>query len=348
MTNVFKLTRSLVDIESTTDNEMQVASFLFDHLSRLAARTGGSVERMEVSENRCNLFAWWGKPIVTLSTHMDTVPPFFPSREDAEHIWGRGACDAKGILASMIVAAAKLLDEGGVNFGLLFLVGEERNSAGAKAAARMSRGSSFLVLGEPTQNKLALWSKGSLRLEVAARGIATHSAYPELGQSAIDTLLDVLDAIRGIPLPQDPVLGPSTMNIGTIAGGRAPNILADTARAEILVRLVGDASSLRESFAAAVSDRASLREVLCIPAVHFEQLDGIPTTVVSYTTDGPILAPSWGKPFLIGPGSIHEAHTQEERVSKLQLLSAVEIYSDMVRRLLAMGEKELCHGAGLS
>lgn len=314
----------------------------------LAARTGGSVERMDVPERRCNLFAWWGKPVVALSTHMDTVPPFIPWREDAEFIWGRGACDAKGILASMIVATEKLIEEGRKNFGLLFLVGEERNSAGAMVAARMPRGSRFLVLGEPTENKLALWSKGSLRLEIATRGMAAHSAYPELGQSAIDTLLDVLDSIRGISLPQDPVLGASTMNIGTITGGRAPNIVADTARAEILVRLVGDAACVRGSFAAAVANRASLKEVLCIPAVQFERLDGIPTTVVSYTTDGPILAPAWGKPFLIGPGSIHVAHTEEERVSKSQLLSAVEIYSDMVRRLLVAGEKELCYSGGVT
>jgi acetylornithine deacetylase len=348
MTDVFELTRSIVGIESTTDNEMQVASFLFDYLSRLAARTGGSVERMDVPERRCNLFAWWGKPVVTLSTHMDAVPPFIPWREDAEFIWGRGACDAKGILASMIVAAEKLIEEGRKNFGLLFLVGEERNSAGAIVAARMPRGSRFLVLGEPTENKLALWSKGSLRLEITTRGMVAHSAYPELGQSAIDTLLDVLDSIRRISLPQDPVLGASTMNIGTITGGRAPNIVADTARAEILVRLVGDAACVRESFAAAIANRASLKEVLCIPAVQFERLDGIPTMVVSYTTDGPILAPAWGKPFLIGPGSIHVAHTEEERVSKSQLLSAVEIYSDMVRRLLVAGEKGLCYSGGVT
>jgi acetylornithine deacetylase len=335
MTNVFELTRALVDIESISNNEMRVASFLFDHLSRMAARFAGHAERMEVEEERFNVFASWGNPIVTLSTHMDTVPPFFSSSEDAEVIWGRGACDAKGIIASMIGAAEKLLDEGVRNFGLLIVVGEERNSAGAMAAARTPRGSRYLVAGEPTENKLALGSKGALRFEIATRGRMAHSAYPELGQSAVESLLDVLDAMRRIPLPQDPLLGRTTMNIGTIAGGRAPNIIPDAAEAEILVRLVGDAQPIRDSFAAVVGDRALLKEVLCIPAMRFEQLDSFPATVVSYSTDVPFLSRAWGKPFLIGPGNIHVAHTAEERISKRELSDAVEIYSDIVRRLLA-------------
>jgi acetylornithine deacetylase len=334
MTNVFELTRALVDIESISNNEMRVASFLFDHLSQMAARFAGHAERMEVEEERFNVFASWGNPIVTLETHMDTVPPFFSSSEDAEVIWGRGACDAKGIIASMIGAAEKLLDEGVRNFGLLIVVGEERNSAGAMAAARTPRGSRYLVAGEPTENKLALGSKGALRFEIATRGRMAHSAYPELGQSAVESLLDVLDAMRRIPLPQDPLLGRTTMNIGTIAGGRAPNIIPDAAEAEILVRLAGDAQPIRDSFAAVVADRALLKEVLCIPAMRFEQLDSFPATVVSYSTDVPFLSRAWGKPFLIGPGNIHVAHTAEERVSKRELSDAVQIYSDIVRRLL--------------
>jgi acetylornithine deacetylase len=335
MTNVFELTRALVDIESISNNEMRVASFLFDHLSQMAARFAGHAERMEVEEERFNVFASWGNPIVTLETHMDTVPPFFSSSEDAEVIWGRGACDAKGIIASMIGAAEKLLGEGARNFGLLIVVGEERNSAGAMAAARTPRGSRYLVAGEPTENKLALGSKGALRFEIATRGRMAHSAYPELGQSAVESLLDVLDAMRRIALPQDPLLGRTTMNIGTIAGGRAPNIIPDAAEAEILVRLVGDAQPIRDSFAAVVADRALLKEVLCIPAMRFEQLDSFPATVVSYSTDVPFLSRAWGKPFLIGPGNIHVAHTAEERVSKRELSDAVQIYSDIVRRLLA-------------
>jgi len=333
--NVFELTRALVDIESISDNEAEVASFLHGYLSLIAGRSGGRVERMEVEAGRFNVFACWGNPIVTLSTHMDTVPPFFPSREDPEFIWGRGACDAKGIIASMTAAAEKLLAEHVSNLGLLFVVGEERNSAGAAAAARSPRGSRYLVDGEPTGNKLVLASKGALRFEVVTKGRAVHSAYPDLGESAIEALLDALAAIRDVPLPQDAVLGSSTMNIGTITGGRAPNVIPDAAKAEILVRLVGDPTPIRESFAEAVDDRAQLVEVICIPAMEFVRLDGLPTTVVSFTTDVPVFGRSWGEPLLIGPGSIHLAHTAEERISKPELADAVGIYSQIVKRLLA-------------
>jgi acetylornithine deacetylase len=335
--NVFQLTRTLVDIESISDKEIEVASYLHDYLSQIGGRTGGRVERMEVEAGRFNVFACWGEPIVTLSTHMDTVPPFFPSREDREFIWGRGACDAKGIIAAMTAAAEGLVAEGVRNLGLLFVVGEERNSAGAAAAARSPRGSRYLIDGEPTENKLVLASKGALRFELVAKGRAAHSAYPELGESAIETLLDALEAIRGVPLPQDPVLGSSTMNIGTITGGRAPNVIADAAKAEILVRLVGDPTPIREGFAEAVDNRAQLEEVLCIPAMEFLRVDGLPTTVVSFTTDVPVFNRSWGEPLLIGPGSIQFAHTTEERISRQELTDAVEIYSQIAKRLLARG-----------
>ncbi len=333
--NLFELTRALVDIESITENEKQVGHYLFDRLSEMAQRHQGRVERLEVAPDRFNLLAQWGAPGVTLSTHMDTVPPFFPSREDDEYIWGRGACDTKGIIAAMIGAAERLLAQGTRDFVLLFVVGEERNSAGALAAARAPRGSRYLINGEPTENKLALGSKGALRYEIAARGQMAHSAHPELGESAIETLLDVLQELRQMPLPEDPVLGRSTLNIGTISGGRAPNVIADSARAEILVRLVGDPAPVREAVTRAVAGRADAKEVLFTPAVRLSSLEGIETTVVSYTTDIPAFGENWGKAFLLGPGSIHLAHTLQERVPKKQLLEAVEIYQRMVRRLLA-------------
>ena len=324
-----------MDIESVTGHEHAAGVYLHDCLSKLAARSSGRVERMEVENDRFNVFVSWGVPLVTLSTHMDTVPPFFPSREDGEFIWGRGSCDAKGIAAAMIGAAEKLLAEGRTNFGLLFVVGEERNSTGALAAARSPRGSRFLINGEPTESKLALASKGALRLELHARGRMAHSAYPELGESAIDALLDALEAVRRISLPADPELGATTLNIGTISGGRAPNVIADEAHAEILVRLASDAAPVRDAIAAAVGSRAELREVLAVPVIRFERADSLPTTVVSYTTDVPALCPAWGRPLLIGPGSIHLAHTAEERVPKRELAGAVEIYAGLIRGLHA-------------
>ena len=331
---LFKLTRALVDIESITGNEEQVGLFLFDRLSSLADQYGGRVERIEVEPRRFNVLAHWGEPVVTLSTHMDTVPPFLPSREDDEYIWGRASCDTKGIIASMITAVEALLAQGVRNIGLLFVVGEERNSAGALAMAGNGRGARFFINGEPTENKLALGSKGALRYEIVAEGKMAHSAYPELGESAIDKLLDALAEIRKMPLPADPVLGPSTLNIGTIAGGRAPNVIADNALAEVMIRLVDDGNRIRQYVEKAVRGRAKAIEVITIPAVRLGALEGFETTVVAFTTDIPAFGSAWGQPFLLGPGSIHVAHTAQERVPKQQLVEAVEIYQKMVKQLL--------------
>lgn len=331
---VFELTRRLIDIESITGNEKQLGDYLYDHLSPLAARYDGSVKRMPVEENRFNVLASWGNPVVTMSTHLDTVPPFFPSREDDEFIWGRGACDVKGLVAVMVTAAQQLLEEGTRNFALLFVVGEERNSAGAYEASRNPRGSRYLINGEPTENRLALGSKGALRYEITARGRMAHSAYPELGESAIEKLLDVLSDVRAVPMPRDPLLGPGTLNIGTISGGRAPNIVPDFAKAEIMIRLVDEPDPVRQCIQNAVAGRAEANEVLCIPALRLGSLDGFETTVVAYTTDIPAFGGAWGQPFLIGPGTIHVAHTSEERIPKKQLAEAVHIYKRMVKLLL--------------
>lgn len=332
--NLFELTKALVDIESITANEERVGEFLLDHLAALGRTHDGWVERMDVAPRRFNVFARWGEPVVTLSTHMDTVPPFFASREDEEHIWGRGACDAKGIIAAMIQAVSGLLAEGVRNVGLLFVVGEERNSAGAYAAARQPRGSRYLINGEPTENKMGLGTKGALRFELHARGRMAHSAYPELGESAIEKLLDALDALRRMPLPADSLLGPSTLNIGTIAGGRAPNVIPDEAKAELFIRLVDEGARTREAVRRLVDGLVDLHEVLSIPAVHLKTLPGFETMVASFTTDIPAFGGAWGEPFLLGPGSIHVAHTSEERVAKARLIEAVEIYQRMIRQFL--------------
>jgi acetylornithine deacetylase len=336
--NIFELTRAFIDIDSVTPNEEAFGNYLFDHLSRIANATGGRVERMDVESHRFNVLATWDSPVVTLSTHIDTVPPFYPSREDDEFVWGRGACDTKGIIASMIFAVQDLLAEGVRNLAMLFVVGEERNSAGAIAAAKQPRGSRFLINGEPTDNKLALGSKGALRYEVIAHGRMAHSAYPHLGESAIEKLLDALERIRKLPLPDDEIFGPSTLNIGTIQGGRAPNVIPDFAQAEIFFRLVDDGSPTRASMKG-IADKhgdgkVEFREVLCMPALKFAKLDGFETFVASFTTDIPAFNGTWGQPFLIGPGSVHVAHTDEERVAKKELIEAVEIYKNLVKRLI--------------
>jgi acetylornithine deacetylase len=335
----YALTRALVDLDSTTGKEKPVVDYLHAQLSELSAPHNGRLERMNAAPERDNLLLSFGEPVVTLSTHMDTVPPYFSSSEDSTHIRGRGSCDAKGIIAAMIASAESLLQTGTRNFALLFVVGEERDSLGAMAAANSPRGSRFLINGEPTQNKLALGSKGALRYEIEARGKLAHSAYPELGHSAIHSLLDALRDIRAIPLPHDPVLGQSTLNVGTIHGGRAPNVVADEARAEIMFRLVGDADPLRAAVTQAVAGKnVEAREVLHCSAVRLGAIEGLPTSVVAFTTDIPTFNGSWGKPFLLGPGSIHDAHTSEERIDKRELSDAVGIYARMVHQLLATGE----------
>jgi len=334
--DVVSLTRSLVDIPSITNEEQDALLFLENLLQALATQFNGTVERISLEDGRFNLYAYWqDPPTVTFSTHIDTVPPFFPSREDDAHVYGRGACDAKGILACMITAISNLLAQGERRVALLIVVGEERGSIGAIIAGQEQRGSRFLVNGEPTENKLALGTKGALRLELHAKGKMAHSAYPELGESAIDKLLDVLEQARMIELPRDEVLGMSTMNIGVIQGGRAPNVIADEAEAQLLIRLVDDGESTRAALGSIAEGKVDVKEVLCIPAMRFSPIAGFQTTSVAYTTDIPLLSPAWGEPCLLGPGSIHVAHTLEERVSKSELFEAVRLYEKLARELLA-------------
>jgi acetylornithine deacetylase len=325
------LTRQLVDIESTTGNEAAVVTFLGTYLSA----AGLTVERMPVQSNRFNLFAHWPEdpsPAVVFSTHTDCVPPFIASSEDATRIWGRGSCDAKGILAAQVAALLRLHDEG-TCAGLLFVVGEERDSLGAQVANQNSRGARFLVNGEPTGNRIALASKGALRVEIVARGKMAHSAYPELGEPAIDKLLDALQLLRAMPLPVNPEIGATTLNIGIIEGGRATNVISDFAKAQLLYRLVAPSQPLREQIIAAAGERVQVDFVLDIPYMRFRTIPEIPTMTASFTTDIPALS-NWGEPVLLGPGDILVAHTEREYLEKRELLEAVDRYLLIAHELL--------------
>ena len=329
---VAAFTRQLVDIESITGNEGRVGDFLHREL----LRRGFEADKIPVEGARCNIFAISSdqpRPAVVFSTHMDTVPPFIPSSEDATRVFGRGSCDAKGIIATQVEAAERLRGEG-VHVGLLFLVGEERDSLGAKAANQNPPGSKFLVNGEPTENQIAIASKGALRVEVIAQGRMAHSAYPELGESAIDKLLLALQRLRAMTLPVEEGIGPCTLNIGVIEGGRAPNVVPDKARAQLLYRLVGSSEQLKRGIVEAVGNLAKVEFVLEIPFVRLRTLDGLPTMVAAFTTDIPALA-NWGQPLLVGPGSIHVAHTDGEFVEKKQLQDAVDLYCSIARQLSA-------------
>jgi acetylornithine deacetylase len=328
--DIVALTRQLVDIESITGNEATVGHFLEQELRKL----GYESRRIPVEGDRANVYATPAQepsPAVVFSTHMDTVPPFIPSSEDDHKIYGRGSCDAKGIIAAQI-AAAERLKEDAIYVGLLFLVGEERDSAGARVANLQPNGCKFLINGEPTENRVAIASKGSLRVQLTASGRMAHSAYPELGDSAINKLIEALHRLQQMKLPSDPEIGPCTMNVGVIEGGRAPNVIADHARAQLLYRLVGSAEKLRPEIVATVGDLARVEFTLEIPAVRLRTFEGLPTMVAAFTTDIPALS-NWGQPILIGPGSIHVAHTEGEYVGKRQLSEAVQLYCGIATRL---------------
>ncbi len=337
-----QLTKQLVNIESTTYHEGAAGAFLHQYLTSQHY----AVERMPVEQpdgactpgagngERFNVYAALPgiTPDVVLSTHMDTVPPFFGASEDDEFLYGRGVCDAKGIIAAQI-AAADQLREAGIKVGLLFVVGEERDSAGAIVANKSPKGSKFLINGEPTDNRLAIASKGALRVELRAKGRMAHSAYPELGESAIDKLIEALHDLLAMPLPVEPEIGPATLNIGLISGGYAPNVIADKAEAHILVRTVGPAEEIKRSILAVVGDRADVSFSLDLPFIRMRKVGNLPTMIAKFTTDIPALT-AWGEPLLLGPGSIHVAHTPHEKIAKKELLEAVDLYVELATSLV--------------
>ena len=333
-----RFTIDLCQIESTTYNEGAAGDFLADFLGR----RGWAVEKTPVAQPpesatgaaRWNVYA--GRegetPDLVFSTHMDTVPPYIPPTEDADFLYGRGVSDAKGIIAAQ-VAAAEALRTAGFRIGLLFVSGEERDSAGAKAANLAPKGSRFLINGEPTDNRLALASKGALRAVLKSSGKMAHSAYPELGESAVHKLVEALSKLLALPLPTLEDVGPSTLNIGQIHGGHAPNVIADKAEAQVLIRLVGDSAPIRAAVVEAAAGLAEVDFTLEIPFVRLRAVPGLPTMIAKFTTDIPQIS-NWGEPLLLGPGSIDVAHTPFEKLSKKELLASVQLYIQVAKQLL--------------
>jgi acetylornithine deacetylase len=331
--NLFELTRQLIDIPSVSGEELEVGRFLASHLERLGYR----VELQEVGAGRANVLATLApRARVVLSTHMDTVPPFIASWEDETHVYGRGSCDAKGIIAAQVSAAERLRGEGLEELGLLFTVDEELGSLGARAADShaLARECEYLINGEPTENRLAVGSKGSLRLCLSTEGRAAHSAYPERGESAIEKLLDVLSDVRAARWPRDEFFGETTCSIGTISGGTRPNVIPAEAEAELQIRLVTPSSEVKKILEGIADGRARVEYLSTAEPVRMLSIEGFEREVVRFTTDIPYLK-SWGRPLLIGPGSILDAHTDGERVSKRELEESVELYARLVRSLLA-------------
>lgn len=329
--DVVKLTRQLIDIPSVTGDELAVGEFLSSYLEERGYR----VERQKVAPDRFNVIATTdAPPRVVFSTHMDTVPPFIESREDDEFIYGRGSCDAKGIIAAQIFAAQRLRDEGVNDVGLMFTVDEELGSLGAQVANQhpLARECRYLINGEPTDSRLATGTKGSVRVVITTEGRAAHSAYPEAGESAIEKVLDILEHIRTCEWPEDSFFGTTTCNIGVISGGTRPNVIADKARAELQIRLGIDIEHIKKVLEDAVDTRGRLEYSSAHNPIRLFSVDGFEQCVVRFTTDVPYLS-QWGKPLLLGPGSILDAHTDHEKISKRELESAIELYLKLSKQL---------------
>jgi acetylornithine deacetylase len=330
MTDVVALAAELLALQSSTGSEGPAVDFV----SRWLIARGWNVTLQEVAKGRANVWASRAGRGVTLSTHLDTVPPYVGPRLEKKRLFGRGSCDAKGIAAAMLCAAERLAAAGEERVDLLFVVGEEKGSDGARAANHLQATSRFLVNGEPTESKLASGAKGSLRVVVRTRGRAAHSAYAHLGVSAIEPMLALLPTLASLTLPSDPVLGETTVNIGTIRGGTEANIVPDLCEAELMFRLVGDVKPLKAALTKWAGDRAELEWGSYIPAQHFHIIEGFEVSPVAYTSDIPLLS-KWGTPLLFGPGSIHVAHTSEEYIDVEELRNSVDAYERIVRSLLA-------------
>jgi acetylornithine deacetylase len=330
--NLFELTKTLMNIPSVSGEEENVSLFLGKYLLNL----GWKVELQPVSENQSNVIAYLNEtPRVFLSTHLDTVPPFIPPTEDEEKIYGRGSCDAKGIIASQIIAAEELRKQGITDIGLLYTVEEETSSSGAKAANNhpLAQKCQYLINGEPTDNDLAIGSKGTFRLKIIAEGKSAHSAYPEMGESAIEKLLDILQDIRRATFPNDDFFGETTVNIGTIEGGLALNVIPPRAEAGIAIRLTTPRAPVEKLLSEIIGKRGKIEVLSCSEPIKMLAVEGFKQKPVRFTTDIPYLT-NWGTPLLLGPGSILVAHTKDEFVLKKDLEEAVGLYIELVKKLL--------------
>jgi acetylornithine deacetylase len=324
------LTRQLIDIDSTTGREAEVGRFLANTLRSF----GYQVTEQHVIDGRFNVIATRDTPVVVMSTHIDCVPPFFPSRIEGDRLYGRGACDVKGAIVAMIAAAERLHAAGESRVGLLFVIAEERGSEGARAANDIAMGSRFLIDGEPTDNRLGIATRGVYRAKLKATGRAAHSSQPELGESAIDKLIDALIEMRRIDWPSDPDMGRTFYSVGLVSGGVAPNVISPSAEAEVMFRTVGDYELLRGLMTTHLAPRVSVEDVLVVPPVRLRTAPGFERASFAFTTDIPWLD-RWGAPLLLGPGSVALAHTADEHVEIPELQRAVELYERLARTLLA-------------
>jgi acetylornithine deacetylase len=328
--DVVALAAELLAIPSTTREEGRAVDFV----ARWLVARGWDVTIQEVTPGRGNVWASRKGGGVTLSTHLDTVPPYVAPRSEGGKLFGRGACDAKGIAAAMLVAADRLATAGEERVDLLFVVGEERGSDGARMANQLPATSKFLINGEPTESILASGSKGALRFIARTRGREAHSAYPQLGDSAIEPMLRLLPELKSLKMPSDKILGDTTINIGLIRGGTEANIIPGLCEAEMMIRLVGDPAPVKAVIDKWAKGRAEVEFGAYTPAMHFHTVPGFDKKPVAFATDVPLLT-NWGTPLLFGPGSIHVAHTPDEFVAVDELRASVDHYERLVRSLIS-------------
>ena len=330
---VVDLAQQMINIPSITGDEMAMGEFLANYFRQL----GMVVTKQEAATNRFNIFAHGEghpNPSLIFNSHMDTVPPFFSAREDSEWIYGRGACDTKGIMAAILVAAQQLIEERITDFGVLLVVGEEVNHLGILAANQLKLTPDYLIVGEPTENSLILREKGSVKVKLTSQGRSCHSGYPQYGASAINPLVSALKELIDYPWPKDQERGETTLNVGTIQGGVAANVLAEQAEAVVMIRVSHSASEVL-----AVIDQITKQHeieyqtILNSAPFSMDRLEGMPTGVVSFATDIPHFIHS-GKTYLWGPGSIMHAHTAEEKIGKEEISQAVKTYIEMAKKLL--------------
>ncbi|KAF9942092.1 hypothetical protein BGZ75_001124 [Mortierella antarctica] len=334
--------KALVSISCITENESPCTEYLQAHLTKL----GYTVELQKIAPGRENVLAYLGKgrnPKVLFNTHIDVVPPYIEYREDDENVYGRGSSDAKGSMAAQVQAVEELRREGKVaegDIGFLFVVGEEVDHIGMVKANDLGLTPDYLIVGEPTESRLALGHKGVLRLNISIEGKAAHSGYPELGISANDKLIDLLSKLKALDLPEDSYFGKTTMNIGMIRGGLAANIVPAFATAGISFRIATSTQDVLDLVDKVIpqeqqlKDKITIERLTCWEPVRCHSVPGFETFVANYFTDIPSFLTAKHS-LLFGPGSILCAHAPHEYINKKELIAAVGSYKDIVLKLFA-------------
>ena len=334
MTDALDRLSDWIAIDSVTGGEGNYG----DALARHVASLGFAVERQELEPGRFNVLARAELPELVFCTHLDTVPPFIGVREERTRIHGRGACDAKGPALAMIEAARRLLASGERRIGFLFTVGEETDGGGAQHANRVTSERwrpRWTLIGEPTDNRFIRGGKGVFKGTLRARGVASHSSRP-LGPSAVHELVRTAHRLLAQEWGEHPVFGKGSLNLGLIQGGLAANVVAPSASASVMVRVVEDPALVEARIRRQLTGEVEFEAEKSYGPIEFlvPRSQGGEAPVVAFGTDAPWLG-RFGTPLLYGPGSIDDAHTDHEKLVLASFERAVGEYERTARELLA-------------